>query len=433
MWKQRRELLEHCAATADFNFPKTMNATMSIPANLRTPSPLLRCLALLLSLAGLPDGIAQPVITKQPTSIAVALGGSATLQVTASPPTPLTFQWQFDGADLAGAISNCLTLTNVTLADLGVYRVIVRDASSQVTSQPAWLKLARWTELVVFDASISFASSSNGKSWLEWFAERACLSAPGQVKNYATGGASCSDVRSQIATYLHFYTPSTNTLLAPWWAGMSTDLVWNKRPVAQVVADYATNITQLAKAGGKIFILPTLVPLYLNPGLDSPYARSLDYQDINARMDREIQQIQADYGLTIFRFDYSGLGTNILANPTAYGFTNVSSAARDYCPPGDPSKFLWWDGIHPTTAFHRVTSDETYRCLTPPLVIALPTRGASGVVELQWQGGSPPFRLQRCDDLATSSWQSGELNFATNATTGSPAPQQFFRVLQLGQ
>jgi hypothetical protein len=36
---------------------------------------------------------------------------------------PLTFQWQFDGADLAGAISNRLTLTNVTLADLGVYRV----------------------------------------------------------------------------------------------------------------------------------------------------------------------------------------------------------------------------------------------------------------------------------------------------------------------
>ena len=388
---------------------------------------------LLLSLAGLPDGRAQPVITKQPTSIAVALGGSATLQVTASAPTPLTFQWQFNGADLAGAISNRLTLTNVTLADLGVYRVIVRDASSEVTSQPAWLKLARWTELVVFDASISFSNSSNGKSWVEWFAERACLSAPGQVKNYATGGASCSDVRSQIATYLHFYTPGTNTLLAPWWAGMATDLVWNYRPVEQVVSNYAANITQLAKGGGKVFILPTLVPLYLNPGLDSPYARSLDYQDINARMDREIEQIQADYGLTVFRFDYSGLCTNILANPTAYGFTNVNSAARNLCPPGDPNKFLWWDGIHPTTAFHHLTSDETYRCLTPPLVITRPISGANGLSEMRWQGGSGPFRLQHCDDLATGVWQSGDLGFATNATVVSSAPQQFFRVLQLGQ
>jgi len=46
---------------------------------------------LLLSLSGLPQAIAQPKITKQPTSIAVALEGSATLQVTASATTPLTF------------------------------------------------------------------------------------------------------------------------------------------------------------------------------------------------------------------------------------------------------------------------------------------------------------------------------------------------------
>jgi phospholipase/lecithinase/hemolysin len=214
---------------------------------------------------------------------------------------------------------------------------------------------------------------------------------------------------------------------------MAADLVWVKRPANQVVSDYGANLALLAKGGGKIFILPTLVPLYLNPGLDSAYARSLDYTDINARMDQEIQKIEAEYGVTVFRFDYAQLCSNLLADPQAYGFTNVTSAAQNYCPPGDPNKFLWWDGIHPTTAFHRVTSDEIYRCLTPPLVIALPTGSASGFVELQWQGGSPPFRVQRCTDLATGAWQSGELNFATNATTVSSAPQQYFRVLQLGQ
>jgi hypothetical protein len=287
--------------------------------------------------------------------------------------------------------------------------------------------------LVVFDASISMAQYSNGKSWVEWFAERACLSAPGQVRNYATGGASCADVRSQIATYLRSYTPGANTLFAPWWAGMPTDLVWNFRPIEQVVSNYAANITQLAKGGGKIFILPTLVPLYLNPGLDSPYARSLDYQDINTRMNHEIQKIQAQYDVTIFRFDYSQLCSNLLANPGAYGFTNVTSAARDYCPPGDPKKFLWWDGIHPTTAFHHVTSDAIYRCLTLPLVLAPPSKRADGTLVVQWQGGSGPFRLQHCDDLASGRWQSGVLGLAPNAEfTASPA-QQYFRVMQLGQ
>jgi hypothetical protein len=388
---------------------------------------------LLISLAGLPQAIAQTRITTQPKSLAVLMSSNATFRVTATSTEPLVYQWQLDGRELADATNASLVVSHVTLADLGSYTVVVRGANGQAVSQPAWLKLARWTELVVFDASISFSQTSNGKSWVEWFAERACLSASGQVKNYATGGASCADVRSQIATYLRSYTPGANTLLAPWWAGMTTDLVWNYRPVEQVVSNYAANITQLAKGGGKIFILPTLVPLYLNPGFDSPYARSLDYQDINARMDREIQKLQADYGLTVFRFDYYGLGTNITANPTAYGFNNVTSAARDYCPPGDPNKFLWWDGIHPTTAFHHVMSEETYRCLTPPLIIAQPTGDASGVLDLQWQGGSPPFRLQRCVDLATGSWQSDELNFATNATTVSSAPQQYFRILQLGQ
>jgi outer membrane lipase/esterase len=214
---------------------------------------------------------------------------------------------------------------------------------------------------------------------------------------------------------------------------MASDLVRDRHPIAQVVADYATNIAQLAEGGGKIFILPTLVPLYLNPGLDSTYARSLDYQDINARMDQAIQQIQAAYGLTVYRFDYWGLCTNILANPTAYGFTNVSSAAMYFCPPGDPDKFMWWDGLHPTTAFHHLTSDEIYRYLTPPLVIAPPISGVSGDMELQWQGGSPPFRLQHCENLAEGVWQSDELTFATNASPVSSAQQRYFRVLQLGQ
>jgi hypothetical protein len=67
------------------------------------------------------------------------------------------------------------------------------------------------------------------------------------------------------------------------------------------------------------------------------------------------------------------------------------------------------------------------------LVIALPTGGARGVVELQWQSGSPPFRLQQCEDLAADLWQSEELTFETNESLTSSPSQQFFRVLQLGQ
>jgi phospholipase/lecithinase/hemolysin len=385
---------------------------------------------LLLSLAGLPQAIAQPLITKQPTSIAVALGGSATLQVAAAP-MPLTFQWQFNGADLAGAISNRLTLTNVTLSDLGVYRVIVRDASSQVTSQPAVLKLARWTQMVAFGDSECMAQFSNGPSWVDNLG--GLLSLPtSSIKNYAVGGAGTLEVRAQITQYLSANKPDTNVLLAPWWAGVSSDL-GRHFPVDQVVSNYAVNLSLLAQAGGRVFLLPTIPPLYMNPYFSSDaYMRSIDAQDLKARMDREAQRLQAEFGLTIFRCDLHELSLRLWADPTAYGFTNVTEAAN-VCVGCDRNQYFWWDGAHFSAAAHRFISSEMYRCLTPPLVIAQPTGGASGVLDLQWQGGSPPFRLQRCTDPATGSWKSDELSFATNATAVSSAPQQFFRVLQLGQ
>ena len=363
--------------------------------------------------------LAQPKISTQPKSVAVLLGSNATFRVTATGTAPLTYRWQSDCRELADCTNSSLVVSNVALADFGSYTVAVRDADGQTVSQPAWLKLARWSDLVVFDASISMAEYCNGKSWVESFAERACLSASGQVKPRATGGATCADVHNQITTYLRANTPGPNTLLAPWWAGMTADLLSNYRPVAEVVSNYAGNLTLLAKGGGKLFVLPTLVPLYLNPGLDSAYARSLNYADINARMDQEIAKIQVDYGVTCFRFDFAQLSSNVLSNPTAYGFTNVTG--------------LWCDGTHPSWAFSRIISDATYDFLTAALVLAPPVRNANGTVSLQWQGGSGPFRLQYSEDLASGLWQSGDLSFVPTAELTNSSVQQFFRVLQLGQ
>ena len=269
----------------------------------------------------------------------------------------------------------------------------------------------------------------------EWFAESTGLTAPGQVKNYATGGASCAEAQAQISRYLASFTPSTNTLLAPWWIGMTADLLWNRRSVPEVVSNYHANIAQLARGGGRCFLLPNLVPLYLNPGLDSPYARSLDYADINARVDREIQRIQAEFGLTVFRFDYWGFCTDLLANGTRYGFTNVTLAARNNCPPGDPSRFLWWDGIHPTTAGHRAAAEAIYHCLTPPLAIADPVWNGDGTWTFRWEGGSDPFRLQICQEVVSGDWGAvDQLTSERDLRLGFwPSQQRFFRVLQLGQ
>src|SRR5260370_11666095 len=48
-------------------------------------------------------------------------------------------------------------------------------------------------------------------------------------------------------------------------------------------------------------------------------------------------------------FDLFGLVDAIVASPGAFGLTDVTNACAQFvtC---DPSKFLFWDGIHPTSA-----------------------------------------------------------------------------------
>jgi len=75
-----------------------------------------------------------PVITSQPTSLMLMDGASATFSISATGTSPLFYQWQFNGVNLAdnssvaGSQSNVLTLTGVTSVDRGTYQVVVNNA-----------------------------------------------------------------------------------------------------------------------------------------------------------------------------------------------------------------------------------------------------------------------------------------------------------------
>ncbi|MBI4326800.1 MAG: discoidin domain-containing protein [Chloroflexi bacterium] len=88
---------------------------------------------------------APPTITGQPQNQTVALGGTATFTVTATGPTPLNYQWRkgdanlSNGANIAGATSNTLTVRGVALADEGGYTVVVSNANGSAISSTAFL------------------------------------------------------------------------------------------------------------------------------------------------------------------------------------------------------------------------------------------------------------------------------------------------------
>lgn len=82
-----------------------------------------------------------PQILAQPQSQVVAPGALASFLVVAANTRGLSYQWQFNGTNLAGATGDALLLTNVGFADAGEYSVVLTNPSGSVTSAPATLML----------------------------------------------------------------------------------------------------------------------------------------------------------------------------------------------------------------------------------------------------------------------------------------------------
>jgi glucose/arabinose dehydrogenase len=81
-----------------------------------------------------------PSITAHPSNQTVAPGQTATFSVGATGSTPLSYQWQKNGADIPGANSSTYTTPPVTVSDHGAqYRVVVSNSAGSVTSNSATL------------------------------------------------------------------------------------------------------------------------------------------------------------------------------------------------------------------------------------------------------------------------------------------------------
>jgi hypothetical protein len=78
------------------------------------------------------DDIADGVnIVQQPSNQGATLGGNSTFSVSARGYlTPLAYQWQFNGTNIAGATNSAVTISNVQPSQLGDYRVQVKGGGA---------------------------------------------------------------------------------------------------------------------------------------------------------------------------------------------------------------------------------------------------------------------------------------------------------------
>jgi len=91
--------------------------------------------------SGIATNYSPAVLTLQPTSQIVSVGMPASFTATASGDPAVTFQWQFNGADITGATNSSYVIPAAFATNTGVYKLVVSNALGTNTSTPASLSL----------------------------------------------------------------------------------------------------------------------------------------------------------------------------------------------------------------------------------------------------------------------------------------------------
>jgi len=247
------------------------------------------------------------------------------------------------------------------------------------------------TELYVFGDSLSDAGTvfratggmyppsppyfqgrySNGRVWVEYLADRLHLSS-NQVHNFAYGGATTGSDRNfvpglltQVQSHVKTHQKTHSNALYVVWAG-ANDYLQGASSTTLPVENISRAIASLADVGAqKILVanLPDLGQLPTTRTTANSVRLSALTQAHNQGLRRSLKLSQQHSDIQIATLDANTLYREATANPAAFGFTNVISPCLAGSSCGSPDKFLFWDGIHPTTKAHRILGETAFAAI----------------------------------------------------------------------
>lgn len=153
-----------------------------------------------------------PVITADPpANQAICVGSNVNFSVAATPipPYPITYQWQKNGSNIAGATSALYSIASVIAANAGVYRCIVKSGcpaigadtsgtSTLVVNSPPAIVVQPVQQIVCINSNAVFSVVASGAGLTyQWRKENFDLSDGGSLS-----GTSTSTLTVTNATYL---------------------------------------------------------------------------------------------------------------------------------------------------------------------------------------------------------------------------------------
>ena len=102
-----------------------------------------------------------PFIVTQPQSIKTVIGSLAVFSGLASGDSPLTYQWYKDQAVISGAVSESISISSVSQAELGVYRFEAKNPVGSVYSDQVNLDIYVAPSISVNPTDVSVNSGEN--------------------------------------------------------------------------------------------------------------------------------------------------------------------------------------------------------------------------------------------------------------------------------
>ena len=160
-----------------------------------------------------------PAITTQPASQSVYPGDRVSFTVTATN-GPLSYQWQFYGANIAGGTSPNLVLARVQTSEAGPYRVILSNPSGSIISAVANLTVivSQGTPRITAQpqgqnirvgeiATLSVVATGNAPLSYQWY-----QGASGDTNGFIAGATNLAYTASGLTTNTSFWVSVHNAL-----------------------------------------------------------------------------------------------------------------------------------------------------------------------------------------------------------------------------
>ena len=135
-----------------------------------------------------------PTVTQQPLPQTIIVGGSSTFSGAAAGSPPFSYQWQLNGATLAGATATALTVSNAYYTAAGAYTLVIANTAGSVTSSPAALTVMPAPTFANLTNGLVLHLPFEGTQLTDQLADTSGYS------NNATAGGSPSIVPGQVGT-----------------------------------------------------------------------------------------------------------------------------------------------------------------------------------------------------------------------------------------